>query len=178
MPTPAKPVIVLEKERKSHRTKAELAQRKAAEKAMLSGVKIKERQEVKNNEIAHKEFKRLIKMLNNLGKNDGIYEAVINRYCELQGEIARFEEMKFKNEELMESLCNSITAQPVDILDFMDKIHKIEEMQLKIDKAITNKRKMLFSIEKENIMTIASALRSVPKTPEKKESPLKAILSG
>ena len=178
MPTPAKPVIILEKERKSHRTKAELAQRRAAENATLSGIKIKERPEVKNNEVAHQEFKRIIKMLNKLGKNDGIYEAVINRYCELQGEVARFEEMKAKNEDLMESLCNSITAQPVDLIEFMDRIYRIEEMQLKIDKAITNKRKMLFSIEKENIMTIASALRSVPKTAEKKSSPLKEILSG
>lgn len=178
MPTPAKPVIILEKERKSHRTKAELAQRRAAENATLSGIKIKERPEVKNNEVAHQEFKRIIKMLNKLGKNDGIYEAVINRYCELQGEVARFEEMKAKNEDLMESLCNSITAQPVDLFEFMDRIHRIEEMQLKIDKAIANKRKMLFSIEKENIMTIASALRSVPKTTEKKSSPLKEILSG
>ena len=178
MPTPAKPVIVLKKEKKSHRTKKELASREAAEKAALSGFKIKERPEVKNNEAAHKEYRRLIKILNALQKNDAIYESVINRYCELHGDIARFEEMKCKNEELLDSLCNSLATLDVDVLVFMDKIYKLQDMQIKIDKAITNKQKMMFAIEKENIMTIASALRSVPKTSEKKESPLKAILSG
>ena len=47
-----------------------------------------------------------------------------------------------------------------------------------LDKQVQTKRKMLLDIEKENIMTIASALRSVPKKTEKKDNPLLAALNG
>ena len=47
-----------------------------------------------------------------------------------------------------------------------------------LDKQVRAKRKMLIDIEKENIMTIASALRSVPKKTEKKANPLLAALNG
>ena len=47
-----------------------------------------------------------------------------------------------------------------------------------LDKQVQAKRKMLLDIEKENIMTIASALRSVPKKTEKKDNPLLAALNG
>ena len=43
---------------------------------------------------------------------------------------------------------------------------------------IQAKRKMLLDIEKENIMTIASSLRSVPKKAEKKMNPLLEALNG
>ena len=41
MARPSKPVAVLKSERKSHRTKAELAKRQAEEAKTLSGIKIK-----------------------------------------------------------------------------------------------------------------------------------------
>ena len=47
MPTPAKPYAVLNGEKKSHRTKAELNQRKQAEESLASDKKIGERKEVK-----------------------------------------------------------------------------------------------------------------------------------
>lgn len=40
MPTPTKPVSIIEMEGRSHRTKKELRQRKDAEKALLTGVLI------------------------------------------------------------------------------------------------------------------------------------------
>lgn len=49
---------------------------------------------------------------------------------------------------------------------------------ISIDKQLQSKRKMLLDIEKENIMTIASALRSIPKkvdTESNKEKLLRAI---
>ena len=49
---------------------------------------------------------------------------------------------------------------------------------ISMDKQVQTKRKMLLDIEKENIMTIASALRSVPKKTEKKENPLLAALNN
>lgn len=46
------------------------------------------------------------------------------------------------------------------------------------DRQIMDKRKMMLAIEKENIMTIQSALRSVPKKPEpKKSSPMADYLA-
>ena len=47
-----------------------------------------------------------------------------------------------------------------------------------MDKQIQTKRKMLLDMEKENVMTIASALRSIPKKPESKKNALKEVLSG
>ena len=94
MPTPAKPVSVLEAEGKSHRTKAELEKRKEGEKALATGTQLKERPEVKNNEVAHKEFLRLNKLLKTIEKNDAIYEAVINRYCILHAECHEFEQRR------------------------------------------------------------------------------------
>jgi len=43
---------------------------------------------------------------------------------------------------------------------------------------IDKKRKMMLEIDKENVMTISAALRSIPKQPEKKENPLLAALRG
>ena len=59
MPTTPKSADIIRMEGKSHRTKKELRQREQAEKALLTGIPLKERQEVKDNEIAHKEFLRL-----------------------------------------------------------------------------------------------------------------------
>ena len=80
MPTPPKPFSVLKSEKKSHRTKKELKLREEGEAALATGVAIRERPEVKKNPIAHKEFLRVNKLLKNIGKNDAIYEPVINRY--------------------------------------------------------------------------------------------------
>ena len=54
----------------------------------------------------------------------------------------------------------------------------IELDKIQYDRQIMAKRKMMFDIEKENIMTIQSALRSVPKKPEpKKTSPMAEYLA-
>ena len=42
-----------------HRTKAEIEDRKSAEEALASGEKLKERAEVRENKIAHREFLRV-----------------------------------------------------------------------------------------------------------------------
>ena len=48
-----------------------------------------------------------------------------------------------------------------------------------LDKQIQAKRKMLLDIEKENVMTIASALRSIPKKEDKEaDNPLLKVLRG
>ena len=190
MPTPTKPFKVLTTEKKSHRTKAELKLREEGEKALSTETKIKERKEVKQNKVAHKEFKRIQKLLENIDKNDAIYEAVINRYCLLQAECYDLEERR----EEFYKLIFELKAEMVSTTDKMDyeediatykleytkAIAKMMSSMLAIDKQIATKRKMLLDIEKENVMTIASALRSIPKKvkEEESENPLLKALRG
>lgn len=182
MPTPAKPAKILQMEKRSHRTKKELAQRRNAEAALLTGVKLKEKKEVKDNKIAHQEFFRIRKLMEAIEKNDDLYGEVINRYCILVAECQEFQE---KRERVYGQLC--------EFQDRMDKMVDQEEMSWKeafgietnmqrtlmaIDKQIQTKRKMLMDIEKENVMTIASSLRSVPKKVDAKKNALKEALTG
>lgn len=189
MPTPAKPFKVLTTENKSHRTKAELKMREEGEKALSTEIELKERKEVKQNKVAHKEFKRIEKLLKNIGKNDAIYEAVINRYCLLQAECFDLEERR----EEFYKLIFDLKAEMISVTDKMNydediatykleyakAIAKITNSMMAIDKQIASKRKMLLDIEKENVMTIASALRSIPKKEDKaSENPLLKVLRG
>ena len=47
-----------------------------------------------------------------------------------------------------------------------------------LDRQVQGKRKMLLEVEKENVMTIASALRNIPKKAEEGEDPLIRALKG
>ena len=188
MPTPTKPFKVLTTEKKSHRTKAELKMREEGEKSLSTEIELKERKEIRQNKVAHKEFKRIEKLLKNIDKNDAIYEAVINRYCLLQAECFDLEERR----EEFYKLIFDLKAEMTSVTDKMDydedvatykleyakAIAKITSSMLAIDKQIASKRKMLLDIEKENIMTIASALRSIPKKEEKEDNVLLKVLRG
>ncbi len=189
MPTPAKPFRVLTTEKKSHRTKAELKLREEGEKLLSTESKIKERKEVKENKVAHKEFKRIEKLLKNIDKNDAIYEAVINRYCLLQAECVDLEakreefyklifELKEESKQITEELQNNNEDVLTYKLEYAKAIAKMMSSMLSIDKQISSKRKMLLDIEKENVMTIASALRCIPKKEEKEDNPLLRVLRG
>lgn len=182
MPTPPKPVKVLEMEKRSHRTKKELIQRKNAEAALLTGVALKEKKEVKENPVAHKEFRRLRALLKSIDKDDDLYGETINRYCIL---VAECEDFQQKRERIYQQLC--------DFQGHMDELVDNEEISwkeaynieanmqrnlLSMDKQIQTKRKMLLDMEKENVMTIASSLRSIPKKTEKKKNALMEALGS
>lgn len=189
MPTPPKPFSVLKSEGKSHRTKKELKLRERGEKALTTGTALKVRSEVKKNKIANKEFKRINELLKKIEKNDAIYEAVINRYCLIYAECIDFEDKKNKLYELVEKLENQFEEskeylEQEDLAKetrrFTKSISEIMGSIVDLDKQLQPKRKMLLEIEKENIMTIASALRVIPKKPENdsaKETILK-VLNG
>ena len=182
MPTPSKPVSVIKMEGRSHRTKKELRQREKAESALLTGISLAESPEVKKNKAAHKEFLRITKLLKSIDKNDDLYGASINRYCLIFAETLEFEE---KREKVYEQLCE-FQEKKQELIDEDGLTYKeafqietsMQKNVVSIDKQIQAKRKMLSDIEKENIMTIASSLRSIPKTTEKKVNPLKEALSG
>lgn len=189
MPTPPKPFKVLTTEKKSHRTKAELKMREEGEKSLSTEIELKERKEVKKNKVAHQEFKRIQKLLKKIEKNDAIYEAVINRYCLLQAECTDLEERReefynlvFELKEEMKNVTDDMeddTEKATTILEYSKTIAKIMNSMNAIDKQIQSKRKMLLDIEKENIMTIASALRCIPKKEENEaDNPLLKVLRG
>lgn len=189
MPTPPKPFKVLTSEKKSHRTKAELKKRQEGEQSLSTDITLKERKEVKQNKVAHKEFKRIQKLLKKIEKNDAIYEAVINRYCLLQAECLDLEDRReefyklvFELKEEMKIVTDEMeddSEKAERILEYSKTIAKIMNSMNAIDKQIQSKRKMLLDIEKENIMTIASALRCIPKKEENEaDNPLLKVLRG
>lgn len=183
MSRPPKPYKLLKMEGKSNKTKAELKQRKEAEESLLTGVALKERDEVKNNPVAHKEFLRLNRLLKKIEKNDDIYGPIINRYCLLLAECVEFEEKReytyeqiMKLEKKFDRISDDLEYQ--EIKDFTKTISDLYKTVVSLDKQIQTKRRMLFDIEKENIMTISAALRSIPKKVEKEENPLLKVLNG
>lgn len=187
MPTPPKPYAVLKAEKKSHRTKKELELREKGEKSLTSGTAFKERAKTKNNIVAHKEFLRINKILSNIEKNDALYEPIINRYCVLQAECDGLETEREYLVALVKELkqtWSDISAEIDDpeskadyLLQFTKEFTKLVAKIEKLDKDLQSKRKMLLEIEKECVMTIASALRCIPKKVESEENPLLKALA-
>lgn len=173
---PSKPANVIRLEGKSHRTKSELRTREKAEKSLLSGSALKETKDVKRNPKAHVQFLRIKKLLNGIEKADDLYGSMINRYCLILAECSDFEEKREKVYSLMQGLEDRSGEMEFD--EYIRLQRDLSKELISYDKQIQAKRKMLFDIEKENVMTISSALRSIPKAPEKKGNPLKEILSG
>ena len=175
MPTPPKPSKLIAIEGKSHRTKKELREREKAEAALLTGKTLKETEEVKNNKIAHKEFLRIRKLLQSIEKNDDLYGSTINRYCLLLAECTEFEEKRetiFSRQKELEE-----RKDDMEFSEYINLQNDLVKSMLALDKQVQSKRKMLLDIEKENVMTIAASLRSIPKKTEKK-NPLREALSG
>lgn len=187
MPTPPKPFTVLTSEKKSHRTKQELLIRKSGEDALITGKALAERPEVKKDKVAHKEFRRVNDLLKMIDKNDAIYEPIINRYCMIQSECRDLEIRRETTYQLVEMLRNEFSNTICDakaeekaelIFKFGKAMSDFTYATIDIDKQIQTKRKMLLDIEKENVMTIASALRSIPKKTESKKNALLEALGG
>ena len=183
----SKPASVIMLEKKCHRTKAELERREQAEKDLLSGKGMTEFQSVKKDQYAHKEFLRVKKLMDAVDKNDALYETIINRYCEILSEVASLKSQREFNLKRIEEI-NELYNQLSDELEVEDKLDRIEKViklltqfqnaNNRIDGTISAKRSMLFAIERENIFTISSALRSVPKNVNKQEDDLVKALRG
>ena len=182
MARPSKPVLVLENEKKSHRTKAELQKRKEEEAKLLSGMEMKERREVRENKEAHKEFARLKKLMKNIEKNDALYEAVINRYAMILAECKDFEEKRegfYRDlQELTENKEEMLENEEISLSGYYKLKNTMQKNIIDLDRQVQAKRKMLLEIEKENVMTIAASLRSIPKKEDKTEDPLLKVLKG
>lgn len=178
MAKPAKPAALLVLEGKSHKTKAELEYRQAAEDSLTTGVHMKKWPEVRKNRRASAEFDRVCELLKEIGKDDALHESVVNRYCLLRAECAEFEEKRETFFDGIHQLEKEYRDQKPEIdpdtgraiyeltaSQYYKLLHGMQANVVGLDKQIMAKRKMMLDIEKENIMTIASVLRSVPKKP-------------
>ena len=169
MVRPSKPVELILLEGKSHRTKAEIETRKKAEQELLTGTSLKAWPDIKNNPVAKKEFNRIKKLLKIIKHDDALYEAIINRYCMLIAECKEFENMKGKMSDEIVELKAMRSKEEIDPLSYIQEKGNLQDRIMACDKKIMDKRKMLLSIEKENIMTIMASLRAIPKKPQEKQ---------
>lgn len=178
MPTPPKPYAVLKSEQKSHRTKAELEQRRQGEEALLTGKVMQEWAATKAAPFAHKQFLRVRTLLKGIGKADALHESVVNRYCLMLAEEDDLRKERQRVADRQEMLEQWLKTREIDPDDFEARMGAATTEKINIEKALAVKRKMLLDIEKESVLTIASALRSIPKKvePPKVESRMADIL--
>ena len=163
---PPKSHLQLVNEKKSHRTKDELETRKKAEAALLTGTPLREWPDVRANPVAHKEFARLRKLLRAIQKDDALQEGVFNRYCLLLAECKELETMRAGILDNIKDLAKMHEAGEIETLPYLEERGRQQGFYMALDKKIMDKRTMMLAIEKENIMTIASVLRSIPKKPD------------
>ena len=172
MPQPPKPASVLRAEGKSHRTKKELEYREQAESELKTNEKIVMSTQVKKNPLAKKEFKRLKGLLEKIDKDDALVQNSINRYCLMCAELVEFEEKREEFFDGIKSLKKVFEDEKnkdekekvLKTIEYFNLLAKMESSLISLDKQVMQKRKMLLDLEKENIMTIASQLRTIPKT--------------
>ena len=176
MARPSKAATVVRLEKKSHRTKKELATRDRAEKALLTGKMMTETAEVRNDRTAHLEFLRLKPLLKAIDKFDEIYGAPTRRYClnksKLAGIEADIEKTKSEIEEIRENKADFSKNMP----EYYRLITKMEDIVAKKEGLAKSIRAEMSDFEKNNCMTIRSALAAIPKKPETKANALKEAL--
>lgn len=163
MARPSKPVEVMLVEGRTNLTKQEIELRRKGEQAVLTGESIRENQIVSENERAHEIFLRIRNLLRRIDKNDAIYENVINRYALM---LAETEELVEKREVFfqgIEKLDKAYENKEIEAKEYFRLLAQMQKSCLDCDKQVDSKRRMLINIEKENLMTVAAALRSVPK---------------
>lgn len=179
MARPTKSVEVIKLEKKSHRTKQELAFREAAEKSTLTGNQIIETADVKSDKEAHREFLRCRRLLRLIEKDDEIYGAAVRRYCLNKSRLKKtddeIEELKVELAELKKSRSAFEEKEKID--EYYRLITKMEDTITKKEQLSKSYRMEMNDFEKENCMTIRSALKTIPKQPETKTNSLKELLA-
>jgi phage terminase small subunit len=169
---------------KGHRTNAEKRARKEAEKALDTGHNMMEWPSTSDNLIAHKHFARIRRLLKAIGKNDALYESAINRYCVLLAEVADFEKTKasfLDSKKALEGEYHSGRRESeggISASEFYKLLAKMQENVIRLDQQLQTKRRMLLDIERDSLMTIASALRSTTKKPAEPKADPDAQMFG
>lgn len=182
MPTPKKTADVLEAQKTAHMTKQELARRKQAEQATLTGKPLRETMQTKNNKLAHSEFLRMRALMKEIKKDDDIYRNVVNRYCMLCAECTEFVEKRENIFNQLQEFCSQKHDLIMEEEMTWKEAYRIEaDMQsnmITMDKQIQTKRKMMLDIEKENGWTVKASIQTIPPRQDKKSNPLKEALLG
>lgn len=176
MGRPSKSAEIIVLEGKSHRTKKEIAYRREKEKDTITKKPLQPTTEVKENTRAFAEFKRVKGILKIIGKDDALFGAVINRYCLLISETADLEKTRGELQAQVRDLEQNKKKYKLD--EYLELYALCLKTIAALDRNLKSKRDQLFTIEKENGMTIAAALRSVPKKPETGETRLRKVLNG
>ena len=139
------------------------------EASLASGFIFKEWDEVKLNPEAHKEFIRLQKCFKAIKHNDLLHENTVNRYCLLHAECKEYAVLKNKILRSLEMLDEKYAEGSMEFMDYVQEQGKLQDKLMACDRKVMDKRKMMLDLEKENVMTIASALRAIPKKPDEKK---------
>jgi hypothetical protein len=159
MGRPSKPIGLVQ----GHRTKSEKSVREKAENDLLTGNKIKEAIVVQTTPLAHKEFLRIRKLLESIGKDDDLYGQVINMHCLLTAECTQIDKVKQSFIKALDNFNERCDSEGMEYSEIIKRRIEMQKQILSCDNSLMAKRKMLLDIGKENILTIASALRSIPK---------------
>ena len=174
--------------------------------ALLSGLKCFERASVKANPVADKEYRRIIKLMRAIGKDDALYAPEYNRYAELfaeeefykseisalQAELVSLRALtvnaaaaadKISAEIETGNVCEELVSLLVQLLEKIDDLHndrgKLFKQLSDLDLKVKQKREAMLALEKENCMTVSAALRTIPKEVQKpEEDALLAALRG
>ena len=192
---PSKPVA----SNKKHLTNAEKAQREYFEQSLLSGKKITERKRVREDAVAHCEFRRVAALMKAIGKNDALYAEQINRYAELHSKEEFYKDLsKELRGELSDltRLAKEVEVAVGQFADIRDSLDGVEAAELAngvaavtdalaellkrrgellkqisdADLKIKQKREAKLAIERENCMSVSAALRTIPKDVHKDEN--------
>jgi hypothetical protein len=179
MPTPSKTTDVLKFEKKSHRTKGELDQRKKAEDALITGKHMQLWPSLKNDPDAKKEFSRVKGLLKKIDKDDALYQSPVNRLALLHSECLKIErdiQNRREDLEIAETAFYDKQLKADAYLELRQGVYKSIEA---LGRMKNTKERMQLQIEKEMALTLAAALRSIPKKVQDPatEDPMSAILN-
>ena len=148
MARPRKSIKVIQLEQKNHMTKREIAVRKREEEKLISGSKLKEAKNVREDPVAHKEFVRIRKLMRAIEKDDDLYSGQLNTYCELTSEIERLKVEKAIHDQELEEL-RETRHEFDDYVAYYDLLTKITKRIDDLDKRIDQKRAHREKIDRE-----------------------------
>jgi len=126
---------------------------------------------------ASAEFNRIKQLLGKIGKDDDLYSRSVNTHCILVEECEQIQDIRDQfiasKRELREAYRKGECGDPEDAgigaSEYYRLLAKLSDNIINCDKQLMAKRKMILDIDRENILTAQSALRSIPKKPQKKE---------
>lgn len=159
MPTPSKPANLILLEKKSHRTKAEIAFRKSGEKSMKTSPIFYEAPQTRADKIAHLEFLRLRRLYAKIELVDALDQQVINRYC-----------LEISNTHRLQELIKQLDGELEEAEEFTDRM-KVYDLIRSVNVAVAKNKDLLLKYEDRLFLNPAARIRAVPKTPPKEEQP-------